>query len=468
MEQKKEINSSEFVTDEELNDIFFDVSENITVDSTSIKAKSILVSVNAVRTPAENKESADDNLLDNEVELYECNSEDILITQEKHENAPELTDNGFSFILDIAQETVQPHEDDADLNAAYDVDEFEDDDPDSDNGEKKRISAKKVGCLSCSAVLLLMMILLVSVTAVFYHYYRMMDIDEDDSVYFNTKVTFSDTEISEIPDGDVVIQDGTVFKDTEVFNILLIGTDERTNGFSKNARADSIMLLSLDNSTKTIRLVSLERGMLVSIPGHKNDILTHTFRYGGSKLLMQTVRTHFKVDVDKYIRVNFSMFQKLVDEVGGVDVTLTEKEAYGLNTSSNHNTWKIKRKVHAGINHFDGYEALQYARLRWIDDDFHRIERQRKMIIAIKENLTGLSVSDLKDISADCLPYVQTNLTAIEFADLLIRMPGYFDNEVVQMTIPKKGTYKTLGHVDFNENSKILNEFLYGSKFTDK
>ena len=111
---------------------------------------------------------------------------------------------------------------------------------------------------------------------------------------------------------------------------------------------------------------------------------------------------------------------------------------------------------------------MQYARLRWIDDDFHRIERQRKIIIAIKENLTGLSISDLKDISADCLPYVQTNLTAIEFADLLIRMPGYFDNEVVQMTIPKKGTYKTLGHVDFNENSKILNEFLYGSKFNDQ
>ena len=98
MEEKKVINSSEFVTDEELNDIFFGVSENSTVDSTSIKTKSILVSVNAVRTTAEEKESADDNLLDNEDELYKCNSEDILITQEKNENAHELKDNGFSFI----------------------------------------------------------------------------------------------------------------------------------------------------------------------------------------------------------------------------------------------------------------------------------------------------------------------------------------------------------------------------------
>ena len=83
------------------------------------------------------------------------------------------------------------------------------------------------------------------------------------------------------------------------------------------------------------------------------------------------------------------------------------------------------------------------------------------MIIAIKDNMTDLTVSDLKDISEDCLPYVQTNLSAVEFASLLINMPGYLGNDVEQMTIPKKGTYQTLGHVDFNENAKILKDFLY-------
>ena len=82
--------------------------------------------------------------------------------------------------------------------------------------------------------------------------------------------------------------------------------------------------------------------------------------------------------------------------------------------------------------------------------------------------MTDLSVADLKSIAEDCLPYVQTNLTAIEFADLLIRMPGYFNNEVSQMTIPKKGTYRTLGHVDFKENARILNEFLYVRKNNER
>ena len=456
-----------------------------------VNADSILVSVNARKTHDADKMSdeeellADDEWMSQESEMLNdlsdapSNNEDEDLDAEFVRHQVGITENGGltdgsdKEVFDVEafedEEDADEEEDDDDAAGVDDreedddeVDEDEDGEEESDIENRKRINVKKVGCISCSAVLVLLIILLVSVTSIFYHYYHLMDINDDDSIYVNDKVTFSDTELSEVPDGKVDIEEGSVFKDKNVFNIMLIGTDERTKGFSKNARADSIMILSLDNSTKRIRLVSLERGMLVKIPGRKNDILTHTFRYGGSNLLMETVRTHFKLDVDKYIRVNFAMFQKLVDEVGGVDIMLTEEEARGLNTYPNHNTWKLKRKVVAGMNHFNGYEALQYSRLRWIDDDFHRIGRQRKVIIAIKDNMKDLSVSDLKDISADCLPYVQTNLSAMEFADLLIKMPGYFDNEVVQMTIPRKGTYQTLGNVDFKENSRILNDFLSG------
>ena len=463
MEEKK---SLELLQSNNKNGVVQDINEDFSTDATSNKSGSILISVNSVRNIVHEEKNVEDERLNNvpqdEINYEEPsdNSNDILSISESLENDSEAV----SFESDEMYEDTDDDQLPDDI-IAYDVEEFEDNDNtvDACNGGNK-LNAKKIGCLSCSAVFLLMVILLITVTTSFYHYYNLMEIENDDSIYYNDTVTFSDSEISEIPDGDVNISEGSVCKDKDVFNILLIGTDERTKGFSKNARADSIMLFSIDNSSKKIRLVSLERGMLVSIPGHKNDILTHTFRYGGSNLLMETVRTHFKVDVNKYMRVNFSMFEKLVDEVGGVDVTLTEEEAYGLNTYPNNNTWKLKRKVFAGENHFNGYEALQYARLRWIDDDFHRIERQRKVIVSIKEGMTDLSVSDLKDISEDCLPYIQTNLSAMEFADLLIRMPGYFENEIDQMTIPQKGTYKTLGNVDFDENARLLNEFLYVSK----
>ena len=288
-----------------------------------------------------------------------------------------------------------------------------------------------------------------------------MDFSESDDIFIDDNVTLSDVELSEIPSGAVELEEGEITSDPNVTNILLIGTDERTKKFSKNARADSIMLLSLNNEQKTVKLVSLERGMLVSIPGRKDDILTHTFRYGGSNLLMETVRTHFKVDVNQYVRINLSMFSQLVDAVGGVDIELTEQEAYGLNTWPNGNTGNLDRKVYEGVNHLNGYEALQYARLRWIDSDFKRIERQRKVIIAIKHNLADYSVGDLSDVAEDCLPLVQTNLSAVEVAGLLAELPSYSDSEIEQLTIPKSGTYNTLGHVNFSENTKILNNFLY-------
>ena len=331
---------------------------------------------------------------------------------------------------------------------------------DEDEPAERYSVAKKAGCISCSVVMLILFAIIGTATAVFYHYYNLMDFSDSDEVVIDTNVTFSDAELSEVPDGKVQVGDGDIHSDGSVTNLLLIGTDERSKKFSKNARADSVMLLSLNRNTHSVRLVSLERGMVVSIPGRKDDILTHTFRYGGSGLLMKTVRTHFKVDVDKYVRVNLSMFSKLVDEVGGVDIELTQEEAYGLNTP-NYNTWKLGRKVHEGVNHLNGYEALQYTRLRWIDSDFKRIERQRKVIVAIKSNISGMTVSELGDLAEECLPYFQTNLNALEFAGLLSDLPIYYDSEVEQLTIPASGTYKTLGNVDFEENAEILNAFLY-------
>ena len=140
-----------------------------------------------------------------------------------------------------------------------------------------------------------------------------------------------------------------------------------------------------------------------------------------------------------------------MDEVGGVDVVLTKKEAEAL----------TQYGVVEGKNHLNGSQALAFSRLRSIDSDWKRVGRQRKVIVAIKDNLKGKSFMEIKDIADVCLPYVQTNLTAAEFADLLLNLPSYAKGELDQMTIPQKGTYQGLGNVDFKTNSEILRDFLY-------
>lgn len=272
---------------------------------------------------------------------------------------------------------------------------------------------------------------------------------------------------------NAVSADGEIYIDKDVLNIMLIGTDERADNFSTNARGDSCMILSLNKKTGAAKLVSLERGMgfpiLEGQYAGQYDWLTHTFRYGGADLMMKEVRECLKLDVTHYVRVNFNTFQKGIAAIGGVDVKLTQAEAdyinekmlrYGGNT------------VTAGENHLDGYQAITYARCRKIDSDWHRIERQRTVVQAAINQTKNLSVSEMNKLLNDVLPLVQTNLTNGEITGLLLMAPKFRGVTFEQMTIPAEGTYggmtgmdgRSLFAVDFNENSKILREFLYDIK----
>ena len=284
-------------------------------------------------------------------------------------------------------------------------------------------------------------------------------------------------EIPELPkpspekvDNEGIILPGDIYHEEDVFNILLLGTDERTDRFNENARADAIMVLSLNTRSHTIKLVSIERGIGVPVPGRNDDWITHTFRYGGAALTMQTVRDCFKVDVDRYVRVNFHVFEKIIDAIGGVDIELTQLEADGLNGKVYTNA-TTKHPVQAGWNHLDGYDALQYSRIRFIDTDWQRIERQRKAIQAAVNQVKDLSITELDHLANTALPMLQTNLTKKEITGLLLEVSAFLmkGTQMEQMAIPTKETCwnsvgvdgrKMIG-VDFEANAKILREFFY-------
>lgn len=278
-----------------------------------------------------------------------------------------------------------------------------------------------------------------------------------------------DTEFEAIgEDAEVNISEDEVYKDDNVMNILLLGTDERGKKFTNKARSDAILVLSLNKKTNEIHLVSLERGMAVKMPNGKVDYLTHAFRYGGPQWVIECVRTHLKLDVEKYIRVNFHVFEELIDAVGGVDIKLTSVEAAALNQEVHTNTAELSRRVHAGNNHLNGFEALQYCRLRYTDSDFVRIQRQRKTIAAIQKQCRDLSVSEINSAADAVLPMVQTNLEKSEILSLMTSIPQFLDSDIADMTIPAEGTFKNLAKVDYEANTAILREFLYGISGDDQ
>lgn len=298
-------------------------------------------------------------------------------------------------------------------------------------------------------------------------------------------------------DGEMEMPEGSPFADEDVLNILLIGTDERTEAvndadafthlnqldgtedtteFSADARADTLILVSLNIREDTIKLVSIERGTGVPIllDGYEGqyDWITHTFRYGGAKLAMDTVEDCFNVQVDHYVRVNFNSFVQIVDAVGGVDIEITDLEAKALNWEVPSNSMLIVDKVEPGLNHFDGYTALQYARLRKIDNDWKRIERQRTVIAAVLDQVKNASVTELDNLLNTVLPLVQTNFTKSEIAALLVQLPGFLGAEIEQLSMPLQGTYgvrtgmddRLMYDPDWAVNIKALQDFLYNGE----
>ena len=302
-------------------------------------------------------------------------------------------------------------------------------------------------------------------------------------------------------DDEMTMREGSPLADDDVLNILLIGTDERTEAvndadafthlnqldgtkdtteFSEDARADSLILVSLDIKDHAIRLVSIERGLGVPIllDGYEGeyDWITHTFRYGGAKLTMDTVEDCFNVQVDHYVRINFNSFVQIVNAVGGVDIDITEMEAKALNWEVPSNSMLIVNHVDPGLNHFDGYTALQYARLRKIDNDWHRIERQRTVIQAVLDQIQNASVTELDNLLNTMLPLVQTNFTKTEIAALLVQLPGFLGCDVEQLSMPLQGTYgvrtgmdnRLMYDPDWYVNTTALQDFLYNDKSAEE
>ncbi len=259
--------------------------------------------------------------------------------------------------------------------------------------------------------------------------------------------------------------------ENNIFNILLLGTDERTAEFSDNARADAIMLLSLNLKEGTAVLASLERGVGVPIEGRNIDLLTHTFRYGGAEGTLKAVRDNFGVDVYRYARANFAMFEQIIDAIGGVDIELTEAECKALNGEVRTNS-TTRNKVYPGINHLDGYDAVAYARQRFIDDDWHRVVRQRNVVQAVVDKTKHMGITEINSAIDKILPLVMTNLEKKEMANLIFHAPKFIGVDIQQLTIPVDGTYwsrtgvdgrKYIG-VDFEANAKILQDLIYGTE----
>ncbi len=263
------------------------------------------------------------------------------------------------------------------------------------------------------------------------------------------------------------IDSSALYKDNAQINILLVGADAREG--ETESRSDTMMLVTLDHKNQQIKLTSFLRDSYVEIAGaNRKSKLNSAFFRGGIQTLTDTLELNFKVNIDYYAMVDFEIFTTIVDEIGGIEVEVTQKE-------SRYSKWaKNDGKLiplEAGENvHLNGEQALWYSRMRSLDSDFMRTQRQRKVISAIVAKSKTLSMDKLYSLAKTIIPLVKTNLDPQEILNMGTEalVKKLYTYSMVQQQIPADGTWydENISGVgaclvmDMEENEAILHNFL--------
>ena len=184
-------------------------------------------------------------------------------------------------------------------------------------------------------------------------------------------------------------------------NIALFGIDTREDSFN-NSRSDSINIISINNATKDVKMISVYRDTYVDIEGYGLDKITHAYAYGGPELALSTINRNLDLNITEFVTVNFETVKTVVDTLGGIRLEITDAEANQIGLSS------------GGTYTLDGEQALAYARIRKIDSDYQRTERIRTVLNAVLNKVKTMSATEILDFVDVVLPHISTNISTNE------------------------------------------------------
>ena len=298
--------------------------------------------------------------------------------------------------------------------------------------------------------------------------------------------TYSQEEIQQIlnngeetmdPTAEVIDSDDVDWEEVEkitsgkhIINIMLVGQDRRPG--EPRSRSDVMLLVTVNTNTRQVTMTSFLRDLYVQIPGYMNNRINVPYLLGGAELLFDTLEMNFGIRPDYFVEVDFNGFKDVVDVIGGVDMELTEKEVNHLNNNEAmygfaEESWELK----PGKNHLTGAQALSYARIRKIDPtgDFARTERQRRMIMAIVDEVKDLDLWEINDLLLEMTDMITTDMSPSEILSYARVLYPVLTNmgEVNSLHIPAGNHFYSvnvqgIGYVivpDLPTNSAIIAEY---------
>ena len=207
-------------------------------------------------------------------------------------------------------------------------------------------------------------------------------------------------------------------------NIALLGVDTRDMNSLDGSRSDAIIIVSINEQTKNVNLISVYRDSYVDVQGHGLTKVTHAYAYGGPELALNTLNRNLDLDISEFVTVNFEIVADVVDLVGGIDIDIDKSELSQMNKYIEDTSKNVGRKANkitsAGKQHLDGIQAVTYARIRkTAGGDYKRTERMRTVLTEVFKKAKKMDAGKLNELANKILPQVQTNIGLSEVVSLI-------------------------------------------------
>lgn len=220
-------------------------------------------------------------------------------------------------------------------------------------------------------------------------------------------------------------------------NIALLGIDSRADDYGTGNRSDCIIIASINEKTKEVKLLSVYRDTYVYVTENGNkklDKITHAYSYGGAQNTLKSLNEALDLNITEYVTVNFDAVIAAVNALNGVEIDITSEELKYINdyidATSQSSGIKSLHLSKAGRQTVDGVQAVAYSRIRYTaGGDYKRTERMRTVVTAMAKKAKTLSIGQLNKLADEILPRVSKN---IENNDIIALIPSALSFDIIE------------------------------------
>lgn len=295
---------------------------------------------------------------------------------------------------------------------------------------KREPRKKRTGLKVFGIIVLVLIIILVAIIGATYWYIT-------DKL---GKIQHVDIDISQLDISEEAEKNLSGFR-----NIALFGIDSRSiDDYGEGNRSDCIIIASINNSTKEVKLLSVYRDTYVQIEGHGLDKITHAYSYGEAPLAISTLNTNLDLNIKEFVTVNFDAVAEAINALGGVTIDVEQEEVKYINSyineTSNVTGIETSRISGPGRQTLDGIQAVAYARIRYTSGgDYKRTERMRTVVEAMFDKLKTKSIGEINSFADKVLPLIYTNIDSGEMISMIPDLMSYKITDSIGWPYDTKG-----------------------------